>query len=67
LADNGFARICRRTGMEIQTLIALGILLLAMVYAANRFKRNWQKGDTNSKCEHCDIPDRINKGKSLKL
>lgn len=47
--------------MDIQTIIASAILLAAVVYTIIRFRKNWQKGDTDPKCDNCDVPDLIKK------
>ncbi len=49
--------------MELQTIFALIFLVFAMVYTAKTMSRNWKKGETDPKCDDCDIPDQINKTK----
>ncbi|MCH7612540.1 MAG: hypothetical protein IIB95_12515 [Candidatus Marinimicrobia bacterium] len=51
--------------MNIQTIIAIAILGGALIYAFIRFKKNWKQGDTDPKCENCEIPDMIKKQKEL--
>ena len=51
--------------MNIQTIIAIAILGGALIYAFIRFKKNWKQGDTDPKCENCEIPDMIKKQKKL--
>ncbi len=49
--------------MGFQAIIAIIILLIAAVYTILRFRKNWQKGDTDPKCDDCEIPDMIKKQK----
>ncbi len=51
--------------MVIQNYIALGLLALAVVYTMMRFKKNWQQGDTDPKCDDCEIPELMKKNKQL--
>ena len=50
--------------MDIQTIIASVILLAAIVYTLIRFRKNWQKGDTDPKCDNCDIKENVEKFKA---
>lgn len=47
--------------MEIQSIIAMLILLIAVAYTVSRFRKNWQQGDTDPKCDDCEVPDMIKK------
>lgn len=47
--------------MDIQTIIAVIILVLAVGYTGRTIQRNWKKGDTDPKCDDCDVPDMIKK------
>lgn len=49
--------------MDIQTIIAVIILVLASGYTIRTIQRNWKKGDNDPKCDDCDVPDMINKQK----
>ena len=49
--------------MDFQAIIAIIILLIAAVYTILRFRKNWEKGDTDPKCNDCEIPDMIKKQK----
>lgn len=49
--------------MDIQTIIAVIILLLASGFTIRTIQRNWKKGDNDPKCDDCDVPDLINKQK----
>jgi hypothetical protein len=49
--------------LDFQAIIAIIILLIAVFYTIFRFRKNWQKGDTDPKCDDCEIPDMIKKKK----
>jgi hypothetical protein len=53
--------------MDLQTIIALIILLSAMVYTIQRFRKNWQQGDIDPKCDNCDVPEVIKKQKESEM
>lgn len=50
--------------MDLQTFIAIIILLTAVVYTITRFRKNWQQGDSDPKCDDCEVPDMIKKQKT---
>ncbi len=54
------------SSLDIQTIIAIAILAVALIYAFVRFRKNWKQGDTDPKCENCEIPGMIKKQKELK-
>ena len=49
--------------LDFQAIIAIIFLLIAVFYTIFRFRKNWQKGDTDPKCDDCEIPDMIKKKK----
>lgn len=49
--------------IDIQTIIAIVILAVALIYSFIRFRKNWKRGDTDPKCENCDVPEMIKKRK----
>lgn len=49
--------------MNVQTLLAVIVLLVALVYTVKRMRKNWKTGDVDQRCEKCDIPDMLNNQK----
>jgi len=53
--------------MDIQAVIAMAILTGALIYTLFRFRKNWKQGDTDPKCENCDVPEMIKKQDELNI
>jgi len=53
--------------MDYQSIISLIILLLAVIYTIFKFKKNWKQGDTDPKCNNCDIPELMKNKKESEL
>lgn len=44
----------------IQTIIALIIGVVALLYVGKKFVNQFRKTETNPKCDNCPVPDLLN-------
>jgi len=47
--------------MEWQTIIAIGVGFIALVYVVHIFVRQLNKPEVDPKCDDCPVPDLMNK------
>ena len=50
----------------LQTIIALIIGLIALIYVGNKVIQQFRKAETDPKCDNCPVPDLMNKNLECK-